>query len=204
MICPKCGEDNAPTFLFLRDVRHLRLEARLGAVMARRTRAGRTLRRPRRRDATTPQVSRAADRRALDAGLESPWNQSTECGSAQPESTWHGLAGGKCFLGLGFLFRARATEDRRMANCCWWCCLPGWAAQVGGRTQMIWVEQGREPAAAAPSAGETPAEPVSTKPAATDAAPAPAAGSSQTTVPSRGSFRQGCSGGSLGARKRRS
>jgi cytoskeletal protein RodZ len=53
-------------------------------------------------------------------------------------------------------------------------------------TNYLGAALSRKPATSPPSAGETPAEPVSTKPAAQDAAPAPAAGSSQTTVPSAG------------------
>ena len=137
VICPKCGEDNAPTFRFCGMCGTL-LEARLEA----RRPAGAPvpdLRRPLGAENVTKPANKPVPPIAGPSmlGLNHPGTNPPSAASPARINR-HGLAGGKCFLGLGFLFRARATEDRRDGeSCCWWCCLPRWAEQVGGRTQII-------------------------------------------------------------------
>ena len=166
-----------------------KLGSKLGDRPAHQCRTSAASRR-RNRDQARQQTG-AADRRALDAGLESAWHQSTECGSAQPESTRHGLAAGTMLSPAWILFSSPSNPRPADGGSC---CMVVLLAALGGAgwwtyTNYLGAAESRKPAAATPSAGEAPAERLSTKPAAKDAAPAPDAGSSQATVPSRESGR---------------
>ncbi len=183
MICPKCGEDNAPTFRFC---------GMCGALLEARRPAGvpvPDLRRP----LAAGNVTKPADKQVPPIagpsmlGLNHPGTNPPSAGQPSPNQPGMDSLGENAFSGLDSFFEPEQPKTG------------GWRilllvvllAALGGAgwwtyTNYLGVAQGRKPAAAAPSAGETPAEPVSAKPAATDAAPAPAAGWSQTTVPSAG------------------
>src|ERR1017187_10623915 len=120
-------------------------------------------------------------------GLNHPGTNPPSAGPPSPNQPGMDSLGENAFSGLDSFFEPEQPKTG------------GWRilllvvllAALGGAgwwtyTNYLGVAQGRKPAAAAPSAGETPAEPVSAKPAATDAAPVPAAGAAQTTVPSAG------------------
>lgn len=183
MICPKCGEDNAPTFRFC---------GMCGALLEARRPAGvpvPELRRPLAAESVTKLANKQVPPIAGPSmlGLNHPGTNPPSPGQPSPNQPGMDSLGENAFSGLDSFFEPEQPKSG------------GWRillmvvllAALGGAgwwtyTNYLGAALSRKPAAATPSAGETPAEQVSTQPAAKDAAPAPAAGSSQTTVPSAG------------------
>ncbi len=174
MICPKCREDNPPTFRFC-GMCGTSLEAPRPTAPApevRRPPVAETVARP-----ANKQVAPSAAPSLL--GLSQPGP--IQSGPIQPsmESLRE-----PSFSGLDSFFEPEEPKTGRWRILAMVLLL----AALGGAawwtyTNYLGAAESRKPETATPSAGEAPGEQLANKPAAKEAAPTPDAGSSQATVP---------------------